>query len=113
MRAFINTVGSSEDPAAAEALLRGWGLLSPPGVDGGAWLSVGLDCPPAACTTANGSAALPCAHVHAAAALGALRRDGGASQRSASSSPAVVYTPLSVAQVLAALQQFWPTPGLH
>lgn len=99
-RAFVNTVGSAQDPAAVEALLSFWGLLEPPAAGGGAWVSVGLDCPPAACTTVNGSAALPCAHVYAAAALEGL---AGPEADSASA-----FVPLTVPEVLAALEPYWP-----
>lgn len=107
----MNSIGSSDDPAAASALLASWGLLEPPERGGGAWLSVGLDCPPASCTTLNGSATLACPHVHAAGELGRLR-GGSAPGTTAADASALgyAYSPLTVAEVLAALSPFWPQP---
>jgi hypothetical protein len=97
-RAFMNGIGSSSDVQGAQLLFAAAGL--PQGPES-AWLSVGLDCPPATCTDALGSQLLPCAHAKAADVLQQLQQQQQPEQQQAP------FVPLSVAEVAAAVAPFF------
>ena len=62
-RGFINLIGSNDDVTGIKLLFSTFGI-SP-------FVTVGLDCPPASCTT-TASVTTPCAHVYAAQRLQSL-----------------------------------------
>jgi hypothetical protein len=93
-RVYVNGVGSSTDLQGAQLLLAGFSDMN-----ASAWLSYGLDCPPAVCTAADGKTAVDCPHVHAAKVLA----NTTAGEAGAGLLPPQAWVPLTQAQVAGAV----------